>query len=179
MEFFDCNDGFAGNASGRSGGFPDADICQDFFDQHTEVWYADFDGYDAFLDAIDGDDGDGQIDTFCQFGICDQGLGDVLSDVIDLENGLFEAVIGGGDSGGPSFVFDANEGRFLLAGNNTFGTEGAGPFGIAGAFGEIFGGNFYAPYLQWIDDKFLATNAPAGVAFVLASGLWLGLRRRK
>ncbi|MDT0595974.1 trypsin-like serine protease [Glaciecola petra] len=178
MELFDCNDGFSGNVNGRSGGFSDADICQNAFGQDTEVWYADFDGYDAFLDLIDGA-GDGFIDTFCQFGICDRGFGDVLATEVDPINGLFEAVIGGGDSGGPSFVYDANADRFLLAGNNTFGLPGTGPFGIPGAFGDIFGGNLYAPYISWVNDNFLATPAPAGIALVLGSGLWMGFRRRR
>lgn len=178
MEFFDCNDGFEGNVNGRSGGFSDVDICQDAFGQEAEVWYADFDGYDAFLDDLDGDTGDGFIDSFCGFGVCDRGFGDVLATEVDPINGLFEAVIGGGDSGGPSFIYDANADRFLLAGNNTFGFPGFGPFGIPGAFGDLFGGNLYAPYIGWVDDNFLATPAPAGIVLVLGAGLWMGFRRR-
>ena len=166
-EFFDCDDA---TSVGASGGYSDPDACSILYGNEVEVWYADFDGYDAFLDLIDGA-GNGYIDYFCDtFGI---GCGNGMTD--DLAAAMFEAAIGGGDSGGPSFIYDSVTGKHLLAANNTFGTQGSGPFGIPGAFGEIFGGNLYAPYIAWIDTF---VPAPTGLGLILVSLGAFGLRRR-
>lgn len=172
-EFFDCDDE---TSFGSSGGFENTADCASEFDNQAEVWYADFDGFDTDLLDITGD---GNIDTFCtDFGVgCGNGLGD------DLSSGLFEAAIAGGDSGGPSFVLDMVTGKHLLAGNNAFGTAGAGPFGLPGGFGEIFGGNLYAPYLAWLDDNFLnpmrEVSAPATLGvFAFALALVFGRKRQ-
>ena len=178
VEFFDCDDATTDDIS--SGGFSSSQACGAFYGNQAEVWFADFDGYDSFLDLFDGT-GDGFIDSFCQFfGVgCGTGLGD------DLTAALFEGAIGGGDSGGPSFIYDALNDKFLLAANNTFGTQGQGPFGIPGAFGEIFGGNLYAPYLDWIDTNFLLplaardVPAPAALGLLTVALSLMALRRRK
>lgn len=168
-EFFDCDDA---TSIGRSGGYSNALACNFFHSNDPEVWYADFDGFNEVLATINGQDG--SIDTFCtSFGIgCGNGLGDDFS-------GLFEAAIAGGDSGGPSFIFDVDKNEFILAANNTFGTRGRGPFDIDGAFGEIFGGNLYAPYLSWIDETFLNVSAPANISLMGILVLFLCARPKR
>ena len=119
-----------------------------------EVYYADFDG-------------NGQ-DTFCDFfGVCTPQLAN------DREAG-----IGGGDSGGPSFVY--MYGELMLVANNTFG----GTFGdVEGAFGSYFGGiilSAHKDYL-WEATGGNITFVPEPGSFALfglaALGL-LGARRR-
>lgn len=173
-EAFDCDDA---TSIGASGGWFDSSACQTENGNDAEVWYADFDGFDADLFDFTGN---GDIDTFCSyFGLgCGNGLGD------DLTAELFEAEIGGGDSGGPSFIYDALNDKFLLVANNTFGTQGQGPFQIPGAFGEIFGGNLYAPYLDWIDANFLTplaakeVPAPAVLGLLFIALGFIGVRRK-
>lgn len=120
----------------------------------NEIWYADFDGFDAAF----GDD----IDTLCnEYGVCSSWLDN-------------EANIGGGDSGGPSFVYDAVNDKYLLAGINTFG---AGGFAWApGAFGDLMGGILLDPYLDWIHNEI---PEPTTTALILLSLLTLGSQRKK
>lgn len=132
----------------------DADDEQGFSNQN-EVWYADFDGA-------------GQ-DSFCDFfGACSP----------QLPNNR-EATIGGGDSGGPSFI--NLYGEMMLVANNTFGGwfNGQEP----GTFGTYFGGivlGGYADYLLDATDGNIAlVPEPAGVAvFGLGLMALLCTRRR-
>jgi len=122
----------------------------------NEVWYADFDGNGK--------------DTFCAWGIaCSAQLGNSV-----------ESGIGGGDSGGPSFI--ESYGELMLIATNTFGGT---PDGITpGAFGTYFGGIVLHSYLDYIVD---ATGGAAQVvpepATTAMFGLGLlalvGARRRK
>lgn len=93
----------------------------------NEVWYADFDGTDMR----------GQFqDTFCQLGyVCSPYLGNST-----------EGNIGGGDSGGPSFMW--RNGQYVLVGNNTFG--GTYPDQVSGTFGTYFGGMSLAAYSSFL-----------------------------
>lgn len=121
-----------------------------------EVWYADFDGA-------------GQ-DTFCDFfGACSPQLAN------NRESG-----IGGGDSGGPSFV--SMYGELMIVASNTFGGwfDGQQP----GTFGTYFGGNVLGSYKDYLFDATDGTIAlvpePAGVAlFGLGLLALLGARRCK
>ncbi|MBR9791986.1 MAG: trypsin-like serine protease [Gammaproteobacteria bacterium] len=158
-EFFDCDDGSVA-APDRSGGYSSSAACPVAFGSEAEVWYADFDGV---ADGINWD-------YFCiVFGVCGDAFGS------DTTTGLFEANIGGGDSGGPSFVYDSTNDKFLLAGNNTFGINSS-PVAYGG-YGHIFGGNLYAPYLDWIN-SITNANAPATLA-ILLSGLGIMVVRRR
>jgi hypothetical protein len=89
-----------------------------------EVWYADFDG-------------NGQ-DTFCDyFGVC----------TAQLANNV-ETMLGGGDSGGPSF-YHAGNGDYYLMGNNTFsGNLFQSP---NGQFGDYSGGILLSSYIPWLE----------------------------
>jgi Trypsin/PEP-CTERM motif len=122
-----------------------------------EVWYADFDG-------------NGQ-DSFCtHFSVCTPILAN------DKETNL-----GGGDSGGPSFLFDGQ--HYFLLGNNTFGGtfEGQTP----GTFGTYMGGMLIGPYIDYLEfatggaiqqvpEPETYTLLLAGLALV-----WMTARRRK
>lgn len=121
-----------------------------------EVWYADFDGNGH--------------DTFCEWGLaCSE----------QLPNNR-ESGIGGGDSGGPSFV--EQYGELMLIATNTFGGTPNGLVG--GAFGTYFGGIVLHSYLNYLVD---ATGGAAQVvpepATTAMFGLGLlalvGARRRK
>jgi hypothetical protein len=112
----------------RSGGnymdLFDLDDEQNFVAGPQEVWYSDFDG-------------NGQ-DTFCDlFGVCTPIL---ANDV--------ESALGGGDSGGPSFIL--SNGEYLLVGNNTFGGRFQGQ--VAGTFGTYFGGMVVGAYGDYLED---------------------------
>lgn len=122
----------------------------------NEVYYADFDGA-------------GQ-DTFCDlFGVC--------SPV--LPNNL-EASIGGGDSGGPSFI--TLYGELMVVANNTFSGWFQGQ--VPGTFGTYFGGIIMAPYANYLIEAtggdITLVPEPAGVAlFSLALALLLYAQRRR
>lgn len=89
-----------------------------------------------------------------------------------------ETTVGGGDSGGPSFVSDG--GVLKIAGVNTFTFRFGPPFGPrnpnAPFFGSGGGGILVGPYASWIDglmgpDKFW--DDPTGGSFGLAPN-WVG-----
>lgn len=155
-ELFECDDATGGGGSTSTEGCTNAG-------SFAEVWRADFDG------EIDG----AMQDFFCSLPASIQVCGPILGNDFNAET--FEASIGGGDSGGPSFIYNEVSGKYELVGNNTFGSRNI-------QFGSSFGGNIYQPYLAWIDGLVnggsTTVSAPAGAAFVLASLAFLGLRRR-
>jgi hypothetical protein len=91
-----------------------------------EVWYADFDGVNTR--------GQNQ-DLFCDA----PGWGNVCTPSMGTN---VEGNIGGGDSGGPSFVMRG--GQYVLVGNNTFG--GSYSDQKTGVYGTYFGGMALAAY---------------------------------
>ncbi len=121
-----------------------------------EVWYGDFDGA-------------GQ-DTFCDvFGVCSP----------QLPNNR-ESGIGGGDSGGPSFV--NLYGEMMIVATNTFGGWFDGQ--VPGTFGTYFGGNVLGSYSGYLvdatDGNITLVPEPAGVAvFGLALLALIGARRHQ
>lgn len=147
----------------------DLDDEQFFAGGMKEVWYADFDGVDA--------DGNMQ-DAFCNiFGVCTSTLTN------ETESG-----IGGGDSGGSTFV--EAYGQLMLAGNNTFSwnlwwdgtTDGDAR---AGTFGTAFGGMNLSAYIPWLVDAtggaITVVPEPATYGLVMLGLLAAGAtaRRRK
>lgn len=126
---------------------------------NPEIYYADFDGVDAAGNVRD---------TFCEWGIaCSPSL---PNDV--------EANIGGGDSGGPSFI--EMYGEMVLVANNTFGNS-AGY--VPGAFGSYFGGIVLGSYADYLVDatggRIALVPEPAGLAlFGLGALALFGTRRR-
>lgn len=133
----------------------DADDEQGFTGQN-EVYYADFDG-------------NGQ-DTFCNFfGACSPILPN------DRESG-----IGGGDSGGPSFV--NMYGELVLVANNTFSGRFQGQ--VAGSFGTYFGGIVLGEYAQYLQaatgGNITFVPEPGSLAlFGLGAAGLLAARRRR
>lgn len=124
-----------------------------------EVWYADFDGTLA-----DGT----KVDTFCDpsvlgVSVCGESLGNEI-----------ESNIGGGDSGGPSFVMV--DGEYQLVANNTFGF--AMGYSPKGGFGDGMGGILLKPYLDWIDATAVPEPGSLGLAALGLAGL-IGARRRR
>lgn len=87
----------------------DLDDEQGFAAGAAEVWYADFDGTD-YRNQFQ--------DTFCQIGLA-----------CTAHPGANEGAIGGGDSGGPSFVKIGDQ--YFLAGNNTFSGRWPDQVGVA------------------------------------------------
>lgn len=126
-----------------------------------EVWYADFDGTNRSGVLKNSD---------CSvFGVCTPQL---ANDV--------ETNIGGGDSGGPSFM--AFGAQLALVANNTFGFSGFGEEN-PGAFGSLFGGIMMQPYLSYLmsaTDGTLTLIPEPGSIVLIGFGLAaLGAIRRK
>jgi secreted trypsin-like serine protease len=142
----------------------------------AEVWYADFDGNYTDVDGtlVDengdllGNPGDVYaFDYLCDNdGICSSWLPE------GVENN-----IGGGDSGGPSFVYDAINDKYLLAGINTFGAP-VSPTGKAGAYGDLFGGILTNAYSNWISQNSQVPGPATIVLFGLALAGLVSTRRK-
>ncbi|MBP6898325.1 MAG: trypsin-like serine protease [Pseudacidovorax sp.] len=138
----------------------DLDDEQGFAAGPSEVWYADFDGVDQR----------GQLqDTWGQLG---------LPNTPRLPTGV-EGNIGGGDSGGPSFIL--HEGQLVLFGNNTFG--GRWDDQVSGTYGTYFGGMVLSAYGDFIDSSTLGmaqmVPEPETYALMLAGLGVVGLLARR
>jgi hypothetical protein len=125
------------------------------FGGDKEVYYSDFDG--------------GGQDTFCNFyGVCTPVLPN------NRESG-----IGGGDSGGPAFVY--MYGELMLVANNTFSGRFNGQ--VAGTFGTYFGGVIMGTSQDYLmaaaRDSIQFVPEPGSMAlFGLGALALFGIRRR-
>jgi len=126
---------------------------QNFAGPH-EVYYADFDG--------------GGKNTYCTlYGACSPSLPN------NRESG-----IGGGDSGGPSFV--EMYGELMLVANNTF--SGTLPGQVPGTFGTIFGGMILGSYTDYLlgatGNQIQLVPEPGSIALFGIALMLLALRCR-
>jgi Trypsin/PEP-CTERM motif len=130
-----------------------------FFDPASaaEVWYYDFDGVKNGVNR----------DALCELiGVCGTSLGNNI-----------ETAIGGGDSGGPSFIRTSSGDLMLVANNDFSGNVFWGTDTTDGDFGDIGGGVLFYPYLDWIRATAVPEPNPlALVAFGLVA--LVGARRR-
>ena len=112
----------------------DLDDEQNFLAGAKEVWYADFDG--------------GGQDSFCTLlSVCTPKLANDK-----------ETTLGGGDSGGPSFMLV--DGQYVLVANNTFGGT-LSDDQVDGTFGTFMGGIVLSSYVDYLEG---ATNSSITVA---------------
>jgi hypothetical protein len=131
---------------------------QNFNGGANEVWYADFDGNGK--------------NTFCDlFGACTPSLPNSR-----------ESGIGGGDSGGPSFI--NMYGELMLVANNTFSGYFDGQ--KEGTFGTYFGGIVLGSYDNWLasvsSDNLTFVPEPGSIALLglgMGAAALLRSRRRK
>lgn len=134
-----------------------------------EVWYYDFDGSRPGANQPPGAPSVLR-DTFCALGLACSPI---------LPNGV-ETHLGGGDSGGPSFIQDG-DGNYLLVANNTFGINfryGDDLISRGGDFGDAGGGILLYSYMDWI--RMTAVPEPGSITLAGLALLTLaGLRRRR
>lgn len=135
----------------------DLDDEQDFEAGKQEVFYADFDGAGR--------------DTFC----------DVLGVCTEILPNDREATIGGGDSGGPSFV--NMYGELMIVANNTFSGRFTNLGYEGGQFGTYFGGmvmNGYADFLHnATNGRVSLVPEPTSIALLGLGALMIGGARRR
>jgi hypothetical protein len=136
----------------------------DMFELNDEL------GFNGAVEVYEADfDGGGQ-DTFCQrYGVCTP----------QLPNNR-ESTIGGGDSGGPSFI--EMYGELMVVANNTY--SGTYPGQTGGTFGTVFGGIVLGAYTDYLlaatDGQITLVPEPTSVALLgLGSLMLLGARRRR